>query len=311
MPQVTPRGVPAPAVQGQQAQAPHTQNTTNGQPDRVNGAATPSPTDQARSPEAIEAQRLQSVARNQAAARQVQRDRQERERAAQADQARTAQERSAEQAELQALRGKLDRLKTDPYSVMLDAGIPADQAAALLMQQPEVASQKLTMLERSLAEANAKIEKLLNGQTEQQSQSRESARVQIRHDVKNAVAADPSLEAMKAYGTEAESAVVMLIEQTFDAEGYVMDTDQAIKDVEDYLVEESLKAANIGKVRAKLTPAQANAVIEQAAQNQGQAPAPKTPMTTMSTRMVPPTSGRSTEAERKARAIAAFQRNLK
>lgn len=308
MAQITPRGAPSAPVA---PAAPPARDIT-GQPDKASGAGAPPATGQPGSPEDTQAQRLQALARQQAANRAAQRQREERERAAQAERERVQAERQQEQRDLAAARAQIARLKTDPYGVMLDLGLTADQVAGLLMQQPDVPSQKITQLEAELAKARQDIEGLRNGQSEQQSQSRESAKKQIAHDVRTIVKADTTLEAMNAYGDEAVQAVVALIERTFDEDGILMDTSEAITEVEEYLVEQSLKAANIGKVKARMTPAEANAVIEAAAA----APAAPQPqqkpqkMKTLSTAMVPGTPSKLNAAQRRERAILAFQGKL-
>lgn len=302
MPTIVARGAaPAPA-----APAPSpAQNLALGQPDKVVTPAAPAQPQT----EETEAQRLERVAREQAGQRAAQRARQERERAQQLDRQKLEQQAQTSAQELQKLQAKLARLKSDPYSVMLEEGLTADEVAALMVQQPEVSSQKITVLEDRLSQALAEIEELKGGQKKQQDQSRESARKQIRHDVSEMVKADEGLEAMRLYGDQALDAAVMLIERTYDTDGYVMDTAQAIQEIEEYLVEESAKAAALSKVKARLSPPADPAQPAQPAPGAQGATQKTQPMKTLSQAMVP-SSGRLSSADRKHRAILAFQGKL-
>lgn len=305
----TPKGAPTAPITPAAAAA--------GQTDKVSGAQVPPAEGQPGSQGEQEAARLQSEARQQAALRARQRQREERERAVQAQRAKIEADLAESQRQNAALAAKIARFKSDPYGAALDEGLTADQFGALMLEQPELHNQKISVLEQKLAKAQEQIEKLLSGNTEQQTLSREAAKRQIRHDIKAAVKADASLEAMAAYGDDATEAAVLLIEKTFDEEGVVMDISEAIASVEEELVEQSLKAARIGKVKARMTPAEAKAEIEAAANAApsaaGRAPAQsnqKTQMKTLSSAMVPAMTGRTTAAERRARAILAFEGKL-
>lgn len=251
--------------------------------------------------------RLAALARQQMLLRKQQRELEEQRRA-------FAQERESlkpKLSEAEKYSSLVNRLKTDPYGAMLEQGLTADQVAAMMLNQPTPEDQKFQAYEMQIRQLQSKLDALESGQVSAEEARRESARTQILHDVKAHVAQDKSLEAMTLYGDVAARAVVELIEKTFDEEGYVMDTDEAVLAVEEYLTDEALKAASLGKVKAKLTPSQEAAQAQaqgQIAQKQQYTNQPG--INTLSNRMVPSTQKPLTSKERRERAIAAFQGRL-
>lgn len=211
----------------------------------------------------------------------------------------------AHRAEIEQARAWKERLTKDPYQVMLEAGLTSDQATALMLNQPNPQDQNLQLLQSELKRTRDELEAMKTGQSTAADQQREAAKKQIFHDVTQLVDAEPDkFETLKFYGDSAKQTVVELIEQVFDQQGYIMDTDQAIQEVEEYLFEEALKTANLKKIKAKLTPTQVAAQSEQA-QPQTQKPT----ISTLSNRLAP-TAKRLTEKERRERAILAYQGKL-
>lgn len=251
--------------------------------------------------------RLAALARQQVFLRKQQRELEEQKRA-------FAQERESlkpKLTEAEKYSALVNRLKTDPYGAMLEQGLTADQVAALMLNQPTPEDQKFQAYEMQIRQLQAKLDALESGQSSAEEARLNSARNQILHDVKAFVAQDKSFEAMNLYGDTAAYAVVELIERTFNEEGYVMDTDAAVAAVEEYLTEEALKAASLGKVKAKLTPTQQAAQAQAQGQVAQKTQSPAQPgINTLSNRMVPSASKPLTPRERRERAIAAFQGRL-
>jgi hypothetical protein len=105
-------------------------------------------------------------------------------------------------------------------------------------------------------------------------------------------------------------AVVELIIENFNSTGVLMDVQEAAKQVEEHLVNEGLKFAQLGKVQSRLKPPVAAEPPKQ------QAPAPKQQAVTvqpktLSNSMPTAPSKKTAERERIARAIAAFKGELK
>jgi len=258
-------------------------------------------------PEQTEAQseRFAALARQQKAQRSQQRvyeqQRQQFESERQAF-AKERQELEQHKAELEQGRGWKQRIQSDPYGVLLESGLTADQVASLMLNQPNVADQHTTVLQRKVAELEAKLQKTDKTFQDTQEQQYQDAKKQIRNDVLMAVDADPAFETVKAMG--AHDAVVELIEQTFTEDGRLMSVEEATAEVEEYLVQQALSIAGLGKIKSRLNPpAQVpqEPMKQQQVQKQGQ---------TLSNRMVPQTTKSSSASERRQRAILAFQGKL-
>lgn len=247
-------------------------------------AATPKPEDALNSKFAI-------LSRNQQRLRQQTRVLEEQRRAFE-----------VERKEIEQVKAWKERIKQDPYGVMLEQGLTSDQVASLMLNQPQPMDQNMLLMKQQLEAATAKIQSLESRQSTAQDVQLEAARKQILHDVKQVVSSDESFEAIRSHGPQAEHAVVTLIEETYNKDGYVMNTDDAIKEVEDYLVEEAIKLAQIKKVKSRLYPAATENVqaVPQKTQNPQK-------INTLSNRMVPSTTQPMSDKERRARAIAAFQ----
>ena len=216
-------------------------------------------------------------------------------------------EREQMKKELEDYRARMTRLTQDPYSVLMEQGVTADQAAALMMNQPDPQSQTIQQLKAELAALKGEQTNAQKRVEEQQAQQYEQAKKQIRNDVKLLVDGDESFEALKANGDGALDAVVDLVEKTFQKDGYVMPLEQAAKEVEDYLAEEAFRFASLKKVQARLAPPPAlPEATKQPANQQHQTK----PMQTLSNRSAPSTPSRLSEKERRERAIAAFRGQL-
>ena len=88
-----------------------------------------------------------------------------------------------------------------------------------------------------------------------------------------------------------------------------MDVAEACKEVEDYLVDHYLKFTNLKKIQAKLKPAVAETDANQEQPKKHNNPVQKQQQT-ISNAMVPSVTKKLTEAERRERAIMAFQGKL-
>src|SRR6185312_9870955 len=123
------------------------------------------------------------------------------------------------------------KIKQDFWGVMSDAGYTPDEITQMMLNQPGPQDLALRSIQQELKLAHEEINKLKSGQEESVSQSREAAKKQILHDVSMLVDRDETYEAIKVYGDSAKQAVVELIEKTFDEQGFVMDTEDAIKEI--------------------------------------------------------------------------------
>lgn len=196
------------------------------------------------------------------------------------------------------------RLIEDPLAVLTEAGVGIDKLSEILLNTPASAN------DPTIKALKAEIAAIKQQQTSAQEEAKASAEQQyhnaikqITTEVKLMVDSNPELETIKNMGMQA--AVVELMEQTFNKEGYLMDIADAAKQVEEFLLEDALRIAKLSKVQAKLAPtAQESQPTKQAVTQQQQI---KT-LTNSVSQQVPK---RTSEKERRERAIAAFYNQLK
>lgn len=205
-----------------------------------------------------------------------------------------------ERKEIEDARAWKQRLHQDPYGVMLESGLPADQVGALLLNQPNPTDQKTSLLERKIAALESAQTSSQDTFKKLQDEQYTAAKKQIRNDV--IVMADGNdqfklLNKMKVYDE-----VVDLIDDIYRQEGIVISNEEAAAEVEKELRAEARLMADLLAEDTKVEP-------------QPQASAPVAPQTqkqqvTLSNRMVPSASKPMTSRERRERAILAFQGKL-
>lgn len=192
------------------------------------------------------------------------------------------------------------RLKDDPLGLIQESGLSLDQLAEMLLNQPNQNDPTVKAMLNKISALEAKQAKAEADAQAAQTNSYANAIKQINTEVKLLVDSNPDYETIKAVGME--EAVTQLIESTYKDEGYLMDIETAARQIEDKLVEEAYKYAQLSKVQKRLQPAEVTPAQPQKQQGQ---PAPNTPgIKTLTNSMQ--TSSKSSEKDRIQRAIAAF-----
>jgi hypothetical protein len=193
------------------------------------------------------------------------------------------------------------RLMDDPLAVLQEAGIDQAKLTEMMMSttrdDPTIRALKAEL--RALKDSQIAAQKAAE---EQSSQQYQQAIKQIGSEVKMLVDHDETFEMIK--NSESYDAVVELIEQTFNKDGYLMDVKEAAQQVETYLLDEAYKVAQFKKVQARLAPKPAEENAEPGKPNPG-APSGMKTITHQSTQS-PASPKKLTEKERIERAKAAF-----
>jgi hypothetical protein len=208
-------------------------------------------------------------------------------------------ELKAERDAWKAEQGKYipkDQLKSNALKALEEAGITYDELVQQQLANPSTEidpiQAKITALEEKLANMDSK-------QAERTSADYQQALKVIEGDVRLLVDSDPAFETIKARGQEKE--VVNLIEQVFNAEGVILNVDEAAKLVEEKLLEVTLKEVEqlnkLKKIQARLAPPPAPAV---------ETPSPKGPSKTLTNAM-----SSTRQLSSRERAILAFNGQLK
>jgi hypothetical protein len=200
-----------------------------------------------------------------------------------------------------------DKLETDPLGMLSELGYDNERVAQMLLnpQAPvppyvEKLLKKIEALEQGQQQSKTEAEK-------QQQAQYETAINQVRNDVMNLVKTNESFEGIRASG--AEEAVVQLIVETYNTENRLMSVEDAAQAVEDYVLEEALKLANIGKVKSKFAPPPVE-VPEAQPQKQNIIPRQQSQLKTLTNSQTVSSRAPQTDRDRRARAIAAFQGKL-
>ena len=124
-----------------------------------------------------------------------------------------------------------------------------DDLRAKIADDPLAVLSELGLELENLKTSQANVSKTLE---QSQEQARQQAVRQITNDVTRLIESNTEFETTKAMN--AIPAVVQLIEDTFDEQGILLSVEDAAKQVEEYLVEETLKAFAIPKIKNRLAP---------------------------------------------------------
>lgn len=189
------------------------------------------------------------------------------------------------------------KLAEDPISFMNEHNLSWDQlTSAVLNQSPQ--DTQIKALKAEIEALKAEQNTVKSTMNEQQTKAYEQAVNQIRNDAKILVSSDPNFETIRETGSE--EAIVALIEETFKQDGTLLSVDEAAQQVENYLIEEGLKMARLNKVKAKLTPQQAEKLLN----------TEKPQIKTLTNATTASTPTRLTQKERIERAKLAFMGKL-
>lgn len=144
------------------------------------------------------------------------------------------------------------RLKENPLNAITESGLSQDELINLILNGPTAQDQAYNKLQAEIQALKDDNVKAKTSQEEQQTKAYENAVTQIRNDAKILIEKDERFQTIKAL--DSIEAVVELIKSNFDETGSVLSIEDAADQVENYLIEEGLKFAQLDKVKAKLNP---------------------------------------------------------
>ncbi len=218
----------------------------------------------------------------------------------------------AERAEVERLKQEMNtnyvskqQLKSQTLQTLKDAGVTYDEVTQQQIDESNISPSMqahINRLEARLQKQETELENSRKNQAEQQDQSYKAALDQIRADAQDIINSDPAFEVTKA--TRSVKAVVDLIEMTFKETGKVMDTETAVREVEEELIARADRLLNIEKIKNRKPKAPATQQTSQT-----QRPSQPQQQQTMRTLTNATTSQRQLSA--KERAILAFKGELK
>ncbi len=185
----------------------------------------------------------------------------------------------------------LAKLKSDPLGVMLEAGVTYEYLTEQILANQNGYNPEIRELKDKIAALESGFDKKL---VDKETQAEQAALSEMRREAAQLVSQGDDFELVRE--TKNIPTVMELIEKTYRETGEVLDVREALGLVENELIEESLKLANLKKIQSRFAPAPA---LPQPQQQQRQ----MRTLTNRDTAAVP--------LSRKARALAAFQGTLK
>lgn len=201
------------------------------------------------------------------------------------------------QEELERERGFKTKLKTSTWDALLEAGLTPEEATTAFLNQPSEENIELRQLRAELAALKSEQQAFKESSQKAQEQSYSQAKKQIEAEVTNLVKGSESYEFIDKMN--AAQQVVDYIESVYQESGQLLDTATAAEHVEEFLMEEALKIAEIKKLKAKLLPQDTPAPTVNAGSQ----------VKTLSNQMNSGSKPLSAK-ERRERAIAAFKGQL-
>lgn len=148
-----------------------------------------------------------------------------------------------------------DRLKQETLAVLAEEGVSYDELTNQLISQannpinPQV-SAEIRALRAELQATKAAQEEAKKSFSDQEKQKYDQAIKQLKRDAKQFISANEEYELCRM--TNSENDVAELIESTFKETGEIISMDEAAREVEAYLEEETSKLFQSSKLQKKL-----------------------------------------------------------
>lgn len=230
--------------------------------------------------------------------------------------AQLVKQQQAIKAERDALKAKIaeyetgyvqkSRLKDATWDVLNENGVDYNKLTEELLNQPNMNDPATRAMMNKLKALEDKQLASERQQTEAQQAQRTQAENAIRIEATQLIDSDPRFETIKAESMT--DAVMDLIISTFDESGVLMDIEDAAEQVETYLVDTYERGAKYSKVQSRLQPKAPEVPVAPKSPTQSQ-PAK---ITTLNNNITSQSSAQArSDAERRARAMAAFRGELK
>ncbi len=195
------------------------------------------------------------------------------------------------------------RIKEDFMTVMTEAGLNPDQIANILLSQAggQMAQDPAVReLREELKRIKQELDETKGSLSTKEKTQYDQAVTQIRSDVTKLVNSNPDYETIK--GTENIEKVVEYIEATYKEDGILLSVEDAAKEVEEALVEDTLKRFGSSKrLQERLKAQQAPEEPAKLQTNQ------KSPAKTLTNGMTPASANKVTAKDRYRRAIMRAQ----
>lgn len=209
-----------------------------------------------------------------------------------------------------------NRFKEDPMSALAEVDLDYSKLTETVLNQPNINDPTIRALQNRLNKMEQAETDRARAAQETQAVQYEQTKRQMLNDVKLATNGAADYELIEKWA--AHDLVVERIENAFNEDGIVMDTITACKAVEEYLLNEALKVYETTKIKERLKPKEQEVAPKPAAetaaakkwQSQDIIVTPRN-INTLTNRLSQETPKRSSDMERRARAIATLKGELK
>jgi hypothetical protein len=197
-----------------------------------------------------------------------------------------------------------EKLVSNPWNAMLEAGLTPEQATDVILNQPKPEQVQVLQMQKEIQALKIAQEQSQGLFEKQEQDQRQQAKNHMAMEANMLIKSDQTYEPIKAMG--AQAAIPTLIEEVFEKglpgkypRGYIMSVEDAAQMVNDYCLDEATKLAKLASVQRRLTPQ---------ASSPAQKPFSEKPhvTNTLSNRMSVSMPKNLTNSERRQRAIAAF-----
>lgn len=144
----------------------------------------------------------------------------------------------------------LARLKSDPIGVLQEIGIGYEQLTEAVLNQQNGYNPEIKTLKDELAALKAEMNKTFS---DKETQQEEAALNEIEREVRQRSSQGDDFELIRA--TRSEPKVRELVKRTYKESGEILDVGEAMKLIEDELLKDNLKLANLKKIQSQFAPA--------------------------------------------------------
>jgi hypothetical protein len=142
------------------------------------------------------------------------------------------------------------RLKSQPLSVLQEYGVTYDQLTEAILTNQSGSNPEIFALKQEIKALKEGVDKTLS---EKDAQTEKQVLTEIRKESERLAKAGDAFELVRV--TDSYQDVVDLIHRTYKETGEILDVQEAMQDVENYLVNEAVRIASTGKVKSKIAPA--------------------------------------------------------
>jgi Skp family chaperone for outer membrane proteins len=142
------------------------------------------------------------------------------------------------------------RIKSQPLSVLQEYGVTYDQLTEAILSGQSGANPEIAQLKAEIKALKEGVDKTFS---DKESQAEQQVLAEIQRDIDRRAESGDEFELIRVTGSQAD--VKDLIHRTFRETGEVLDTEEAMKLIEDELIEENFRIANANKIKSRLTPA--------------------------------------------------------